>query len=558
MEKQWDGTYDVVVVGSGAAGFTAAITARKQGLSVLLIEKTERYGGSTALSGGAIWVPNNDYLKEAGLKDSLENARIYLDETVGDSSPSANREAYLTRGPEMVRFLRENTHVKWTYVKGYSDYYPNLPGGKAEGRSIEAKLFNLKRLGESLKNMRRSELPTQGMVVRSIEFYKVNMFTRTLNGIMTALKVGLRLIRTKLSLGRYAPSALGEALVGRLMLSYKEIGGELWLSSPFRELIYNERCEVAGITVEKEGKLLRIKAEKGVVFGSGGFSHNQFLREKYLPKPTNSKWTLSSKGQTGDFLTEAEKAGAVLKVMDRVWGSPTALLPGMPPYMAVADRAVPGTIIVDQKGKRYINECAPYHEFVDTMYLHNKKKNADITIPSWYIFDKRVKSRYLVFGTFPRTPVPRLWIDTGIVKEAPTLVELAEKMGVPVENFMETVMHFNGFARKGVDEAFYKGGNAYDRFYGDPTLPNPNLAPIDKAPYYALPLYPGDIGTKGGPQTDEHGRVIRIDGTPIKGLYAAGNCAASVMGNTYPGPGATIGSAMVFGYISAMHIAQGK
>ncbi len=558
MAIQWYKEFDVIVIGSGAAGFTAAITAKKQGLSTLLIEKTDKYGGSTALSGGAIWVPNNIYLQQAGLEDSVASAQTYLDATVGNSSSRKVQEAYLTRGPEMVKYFKINTHMHWEYVKGYSDYYPNKPGGKPEGRSIEAKIFNLKRLKKSLPTMRRSQIPTMGMVIKSMEFYKLNMFTRTLAGFLTAMKVGFRFVRTICSFGFYKPATLGEALIGRLMLSYKELNGELWLSTPFREIVSDSQGRVIGIIVEKDGRLLNLKARKGVIFGSGGFSHNQQLREQYLPKPTNAKWTLASEGQTGDLIPEAIKLGAALKVMDKVWGTPTGIPPSAPAYMAVADRALPGIIVVDQNGKRYVNECAPYHEFVDTMYEHNVHKGESLTIPSWYIFDKRVKSRYLVFGIMPGLSIPKTWKEAGFVKEALSIEELAAKISVPSHDLIDTIERYNGFAISGQDMDFGKGENPYDNFYGDPTRKNPNMAPIDKAPYYAIPIYPGDIGTKGGVKIDEYGRVLTSEHKVIEGLYAAGNASASIMGNTYPGPGATIGPAMVFGYVAAKHIADSK
>lgn len=556
MVTHWNKEYDVVVVGAGAAGFTAAITAKLQGLSVLLIEKTDKYGGSTALSGGAIWVPNNICLQEAGLEDSMGNARKYMSATVGDSSPKELQEAYLTKGPEMVKYLRRYTHIDWSYVKNYSDYYPDMPGGRAEGRSVEAKIFNLKKLGREAKNMRRSEMPTMGMVIKSAEFYKINMFTRTFSGFMTALKVGLRLIATIFSFGYYRPSSLGEALIGRMMLSYKQMDGELWLSSPFDSLLFDDNGKVNGINVKKNGEVVAVTVKGGVVLSSGGFSHNQLMREMFLPQPTNHKWSLAAPGQKGDAIKEAIKIGAKIGLMDKVWGTPTALPPGMPPYMAVADRAAPGIIIIDQDGKRYLNECMPYHQFVDRMYEHNNETGAYKSIPSWFVFDRQVKSRYLVFGVFPGLPIPKEWFEKGFVITAQTIPELALKMKVSEKNFINTVKSYNDSAIIGYDDQFHKGENAYDRFYGDPTLINPNVAPLCKAPYYAIRLYPGDIGTKGGVVIDKNARALKKDGTPIEGLYAAGNASASVMGDTYPGPGATIGSAMVFGYIAAKHIAE--
>lgn len=552
MEKQWNEQYDVVIVGSGAGGLTAALTARLQGLSAIVIEKTALFGGSTSKSGGTIWVPNNLYLEEAGVKDTYEQAKAYLDSTVGDRVPDALKKAYLKKGPEMVKYLHENTeHFRWEYTPGYSDYYPESAGGLASGRAVEAQLFDLRKLGDDIKDLRTSGLPTKGMVLKSSEFHKVNMIMRTWIGKVKAMKVGGRLIRTLIS--GYKPTTLGEAVVARLYTSLKEAGGEVWLNTPFKDLIYKEN-RVTGVIAERDGKEINIQARQGVVFASGGFSHSQELREKYLPQPTNTEWTLSAEEQTGDVIAAGVKLGGQLDLMDKMWGTPTSAPPGAPAFMPVAERATPGLIIVNGNGERYINESVPYHEFVDQMYENNNEQSS--TIPSWMIFDKRVKNRYLVFGIMPLQQLPKEWFETGYAKKADTAEELAKQIDVPPEKFTETISRFNTFAAKGKDEDFQRGESAYDRYYGDPTLDNPNLAPLDKAPYYAIPIYPGDIGTKGGLVIDEAARVIREDGTPITGLYATGNCTASVMGETYPGPGATIGASMVFGYAAAVDIAE--
>lgn len=547
MSRQWDESYDVVVVGSGAGGLTTALTARLLGLSAIVIEKTALFGGSTSKSGGTIWVPNNLYLEKAQVGDTYEQAKTYLDATIGDRTPDSLKEAYLTKGPEMVQFLHDHTkHVRWEYTPKYSDYYPELPGGLPQGRAIEAQLFDLRKLGDDIDMLRTSGLPTKGMVLKSSEFHKVNMITRTWIGKAHALKVGMRLIRTLIS--SYKPSTLGEALVARLYASLKEAGGKVWVSTPFKDLI-SEDGRVLGVIAERNGKPITIEAKRGVVFASGGFSHSQELREKYLPQPTNIEWTLSSEEQVGDVLESGIKLGGQIDLMNKTWGTPTSAPPNAAAFMPVAERATPGLIIINQAGKRYINESVPYHEFVDKMYEHNKDDAS--TIPSWIILDKRAKSRYLVFGIMPFQPFPKLWLESGYVKVGETPEELAKEINVDPKNLKETIERFNKFAENGVDGDFKRGESAYDRYYGDPTLENPNLAPLDRAPFYAIPIYPGDIGTKGGFVIDDSARVLNEEGQPIKGLYATGNCAAAVMGETYPGPGATIGSAMVFGYAAA-------
>lgn len=549
---KWDASYDVVVVGSGAAGLTAGLTAKLQGMKSLVIEKTDRYGGASAISGGALWIPNNHIIKGAGVPDTHELARQYLDSTIGDRVPEELKETYITRGPEMLRFLYNKTkHMRFQYAKGYSDYYPEKPGGLSQGRSIEPLIFDLTKMGSLANSMRRATLSTKGFTMNSYEFHKVNMITRTLKGKTTALKLGARLVKSKVT--KSDPVALGEALIARLRLSLAEANGELWLSTAFKDFIMG-KGRVIGIIVERDGQELKIEAKKGVVLSSGGFSHNQTLREKYLPSPTNAAWTSSPEGQTGDILEPGVKIGATLDLMDKVWGAPSVIDPQGHPFFLVADRGVPNMIVVDSAGQRFVNEAAPYHEFVDTMYKHQEVTQQ--AVPSWILIDASAKSRYIFTGLFPGQAFPKSWFEHGVAKSAETIEELAKQMEVPAENLVATVNRFNDFARNGHDDDFYRGDSAYDNYYGDPTLPNPNLAEIKKAPYYALRLYPGDIGTKGGLVVDEYARVIKENGEPIEGLYASGNCSASIMGETYPGPGATIGPGMTLSFVATAHMAN--
>lgn len=549
---KWDASYDVVVVGSGAAGLTAGLTAKLQGMKSLVIEKTDRYGGASAISGGALWIPNNHIIKGAGVPDIHELARQYLDSTIGDRVPEGLKEAYITRGPEMLRFLYNKTkHMRFQYAKGYSDYYPEKPGGLSQGRAIEPLIFDLTKMGSLANSMRRATLSTKGFTMNSYEFHKVNMITRTLKGKTTALKLGARLVKSKVT--KSDPVALGEALIARLRLSLAEANGELWLSTAFKDFIM-DKGRVIGIIVERDGQELKIEAKKGVVLSSGGFSHNQTLREKYLPSPTNAAWTSSPEGQTGDIIEPGLKIGATLDLMDKVWGAPSVIDPKGHPFFLVADRGVPNMIVVDSTGQRFVNEAAPYHEFVDTMYKHQEATKQ--AVPSWILIDASAKSRYIFTGLFPGQAFPKSWFEQGVAKSAKTIEELARQMDVPTERLVATVNRFNDFARNGHDDDFYRGDSAYDNYYGDPTLPNPNLAEIKKAPFYALRLYPGDIGTKGGLVVDEYARVIKENGEPIEGLYASGNCSASIMGETYPGPGATIGPGMTLSYVATAHMAN--
>ncbi|MFF8882308.1 FAD-dependent oxidoreductase [Streptomyces flaveolus] len=561
MSTEWDHSYDVVVVGSGAAGMTAAITARLRGLTALVVEKTALYGGTTALSGGAIWVPGNFHLDAAGLADTPEKARAYLDATVGDRVPAARKDAYLEHGPRMVRELHDRTAVRFVHTPGYSDYFPEELGGFPEGRSVEPRIFDFTRLPpEQRATMRRAGLPTYGLTITSKDFRHLNMVRRTWAGKLTSARVGARAVGALLS-GR-KPIALGEALIARMRHSLAALGGELWLSAPLTALV-EENGRITGIRVTFPGREVTVRATGGVVLASGGFSHNQELREKYLPAPTSVEWSAAPEGQTGDGLRAGTSVGAAVDLMDRVWGAPSVVVPpasgdghraGGKPFFLVAERGIPGMMIVNSAGERYANEAAPYHQFVDAMYAADRPGAS--TVPSWLILDATAKSRYLFMGLFPGQPFPRPWRDSGLVKKAGTVEELAVRIGAAPRRLRATVDRFNGFARAGRDDDFHRGDSVYDRYYGDPTLPNPNLAPLERGPFYAVPVHPGDIGTKGGLVTDATARVLREDGTVIDGLYASGNVSAAVMGATYPGPGATIGPAMTFSWLAADHITR--
>ncbi|MEU2254843.1 3-oxosteroid 1-dehydrogenase [Nocardia xishanensis] len=553
-QKATEAAYDVVVVGSGAAGMTAALTAAYRGLSVVLIEKSRSFGGSTARSGGGVWIPNNPVLVREGVPDSPDLARVYLKSVVGDRVPQAKQDAFLDNGPRMMTYLSSRSrHLEFVYDRGYSDYHPELPGGLAQGRSIEPAIVDGRLLGDDLALINQPTMSgPKGIAFTVSDFHDLNMIARTWKGKRTAMKVGAKAVANKLR-GRL-PLSLGKALVARLWLALRDAGVPVWLNTPLSELI-TEDGAVVGVRAERDGAPIVLRARRGVVLAAGGFEHNLEMRKQFFAEPVSTEWTVGATENVGDGIRAGEEIGAALDLMDDAWWGPSVRNPDGPPFFCLAERSQPGAIMVNDAGLRFTNESASYVDVVHTMYERHESGIGHV--PAHFIMDQRFRDRYLFLGTFPKQPIPQKYFDAGIIKKADTLAELAEKIGVPADALGATVQRFNGFALAGRDEDFHRGESAYDRYYGDPTVtPNPCLAPIEKPPFYAVEMVPGDLGTKGGLVTDEHSRVLRADGAPIAGLYAAGNNSAAVMGNSYAGAGATIGPAMVFGYIAANHLAD--
>ncbi|OBB00538.1 3-ketosteroid-delta-1-dehydrogenase [Mycolicibacterium fortuitum] len=554
--------YDVVVVGSGAAGMVAALTAAHQGLSTVVVEKAPHYGGSTARSGGGVWIPNNEILKRDGVKDTPEAARTYLHKIIGDVVPAEKIDTYLDRSPEMLSFVLKHSPLKLCWVPGYSDYYPETPGGKPTGRSVEPKPFNAKKLGADEKGLEPpyGKVP-MNMVVMQQDYVRLNQLKRHPRGVLRSIKVGVRSVWANAT-GKNLVG-MGRALIAPLRIGLQKAGVPVLLNTALTDL-YVEDGVVRGIYVvdprDSSAEPQLIRARRGVILGSGGFEHNEQMRVKYQRAPITTEWTVGAAANTGDGILAAEKLGAALEFMEDSWWGPTVPLVDSP-WFALSERNSPGSIIVNMAGKRFMNESMPYVEAVHHMYggEYGQGAGPGENIPAWLIFDQQYRDRFIFAGLQPGQRIPKKWMESGVIVKADTIEELAAKTGLPADAFAATIDRFNGFARSGVDEDFHRGDSAYDRYYGDPTnKPNPNLGEIKHDPFYAAKMVPGDLGTKGGIRTDLQGRALRDDDSVIEGLYAAGNVSSPVMGHTYPGPGGTIGPAMTWGYLAALDIAGKK
>lgn len=548
MGMNVDHTYDVIVAGSGAAAFSGAIAAADAGLSVLMVESSDRWGGSSSMSGGGVWLPNNPLMRRDGAGDSREEALAYLEETVGDEGPATSRarkEAFVD-GVDPFVHMAERLGVEFARGTDYPDYYPELPGGKI-GRPLEVKPFDVKRLDGWWETSRGQDgVPAP---VMTDDFWLLQRAWSSPGGFLRGAKVvgriPLMLLRRQMQVG------MGAGLMASLLSVAHKLGVTLWLSTEVTDLVV-ENDRVVGVVAEKDGSTLHLAANRGVLLGSGGFDHNAEWRERY--QEVDGTASSGSRSNLGGGIAAAERVGAALSLMDDAWwgGSIPAATPDGSAAFLVSERSVPHTIIVDSAGSRFANESESYVDLGHHMREHEK------TVPGrfWMISDVRHARKYLrSYALDPRGM--KAMGAAGIRHSAPTLRALAASLGMDPGQLEATVQRFNGFARTGIDHDYGRGNSAYDRYYSDPLCrPNPNLGTLEKGPFAAVQVVAGDLGTKGGIVTDESARALREDGTVIEGLYAAGNCSASVMGRTYPGPGSTLGPACVFGAIAGRHLAD--
>lgn len=555
---------DVLVAGTGCSGMSAAITARHRGLEVLIVEKEPRFGGTTARSGGWLWIPGTSLAKAYGIAETPEQARTYLRHEAGNNYDAARVDAFLSAGPEAVDFFTTKTALRFDMPLVFPDYHAEAPGGAQGGRSMVTRPFNGRELGDLVKSlgMPLPELTVFGMMLGSgkeiIHFMRV---TKSLNSAVYVAKRLSRHLMDVLRYGRGMTLTNGNALAGRLAKSALDLKIPMWLSSPMRELTV-ENGTVTGAIVSREGRKVRVRARQGVVLACGGFPHDVERRRKMFPHaPTGHEhFSPGPSGNTGDGLRLAESAGGHVEehLPNAAAWVPVSLTTrkdgskGVMPHFI--DRAKPGVIAVMRDGRRFANEGNSYHDFVQAMV---KAAKPGEEIAAYLVCDHRTLRKYGL-GCVPPFPMPLgHHLNTGYLMRGDTVEALAAKAGIDAGAFVETVRQFNATAPQGFDAAFGKGSKAYNRYQGDALHgPNPCVAPIENGPFYAIKMVVGDLGTYAGIVTDENARALDAEGRVIPGLYAAGNDMASIMGGNYPGAGITLGPALTFGYIAGRHLAD--
>ncbi|MGO4713781.1 FAD-dependent oxidoreductase [Bradyrhizobium sp. 2TAF24] len=559
--SQWDHEIDVLVMGSGAGGMAAALTVAQAGLTVMVVEKTEYFGGSTAVSGGAVWIPENPLMASVGHSDSRASVWRYLEQTLGNRLRRDMVEAYLDAGPRMVSFMAANTAVK-LLPRAYSpDYEPELEGASLGGRTLDPAPFDGRELGRHFASVRaplHTFVALGGMMVDRKDIANLLSAHKSAKSFVAAAKLIGRYLSDRLRYPRGTRLILGNALAARLLKSALDRGIDLRLRTGISELII-ENGRVVGAVIETSGRSQRVRARKAVVLAGGGAPQNPQWRAEHVAF-AGQHTSMSPPGNVGDGIRLGISAGGVMEseaaepafltpvsILKKADGSTTVF-----PHL-VLDRQKPGVIAVNRSGRRFVNEATSYHSFVEGMYQAHQSVPS---IPSYLVCDAAFVRTY---GLGLARPGPYLHgplIRAGYLIEAQTLPDLARAIGVDAAALAETVANHNRYAQTGVDPEFGKGSSEYNRYLGDPDhKPNPCLGPIVKPPFYAVRVWPGDIGSALGLKTDTHARVLSEDGEPIAGLYACGNDMRSIMAGNYPAAGITLGPALTFGYIAGCDIA---
>lgn len=552
--------YDVVVLGTGAAGMAAALFASIAGSKVLLVERTEYVGGTTALSGGTTWVPLTRYLAHTTTQDSFKNVMTFLDAAVGEHAPREMRETFLKTGADAIHTLVDNTKVAFRACAYHPDYLADLPGATVNGRALEPLPYNSGHLGAHLKLL-RPPIPEftilGGMMVNREDINNLLQRFKNLKSFLYTIKLVGRYFHDKALHGQTARSVMGHALIARMLDSVLERKIDLTISTEVTELKTNADGSVQ-LSLQQNGIKKQIQAKGGVILASGGFGRDPDKRKAFYPAGTPD-FSPAASGHTGELHKQVMHLGACYgKANDQpAFWAPVSTRKRADGNLAVFphfvfDRSKPGTVCVDQTGKRFINESRSYHEFGKVML-----EGGSATNPAWIICDAEALQKYGLGMVRLGGDNPKPYLADGYLMVGATLDELAQKLQVPAENLQASIAQINQAAITGEDALFKRGSTVYQRANGDANhQPNPTLGAIKTPPFYAVKLYPADIGTARGLQADTFARLIREDGSVITGLYACGNDLNSIMGGTYPGPGITIGPGIVFGYIAAQHASQ--
>lgn len=551
---------DLVVIGSGAAGFSAALNAAIDGAQVLLVERMAHVGGTSALSASTAWVPGTRRGLAVNPDDTPERVATFLNNAVGDRSEPKLRQTFIDNGPKAIASLEDNTALQFQVRMLHPDYLSELEGSVLRGRAIEPQPFDGKLLGPNI-GLVRNPIPEftvlGGMMVDRDDIFHLLRLTETFKSFSYSVRIVLRHYWDKLFHPRSTRWVMGNAMIGRMLYSYIERKGLLVTNTEVTDLVHNENG-VQGVVLEQSGKRITLKSKGGVVMASGGFSRHPTRRADLLPG-ANEIWCPAGPGHTGLAQDLALKAGgqlgtgglthafwAPVSVRQRTDGS-TAAFPHF-----VMDRGKPGMLAVDSQGQRYVNESTSYHLFGLAMQAHHAQTPC---IPTWLICDASALKRYGLGMIRPGGNGLAPFLADGYLKQGQSLKDLAQQIKVPAAHLQATVERFNKMANQGVDTDFQRGTTDYQRANGDATWPGPNpcLGALTQGPFYAIALYPGDIGASTGLVTNENAQVLNAQGAAILGLYACGNDMHSIMGGVYPAPGITIGPAITFGYLAAKH-----
>lgn len=547
--------YDVVVVGSGAGGLTAAIVAAQQGLATLVAEKTEYFGGTSAISGGGLWIPGNDHMAGLGLSDSREDAIRYLSAITGNYFDQPKAEAFVRAGPEMVRYLEDRTEVR--FMGGLiPDYEAALPGAST-GRTLLTQSFDGKALGPDFEHLRPAldQLGVFGGM--QIGFEDAGHFMAVLRSPKSFFYSAGKFLRyawDRIRYGRATRLVNGNALVARLLLSARRAGVELWRETGVAGLI-NESGRIAGVRLTRGGETIEVRARRAVILASGGYGANQHMRRENMPM-ADAGWSLQPTGNCGDGIRLGEREGGVFireNIDNGIWAPMSSMLDADGRRVIFShimlDRHRPGFIVVDGAGKRFVNEGASYQAFCKAMHARGIER-------AWLIGTHAAIRKHSM-GLAKAAPLPiGRYLANGYLKKADTITALADVLGLPAATLTATVGTFNHYADSGVDADFHRGEDVYSSVQGDPAnKPNPSLGPLRDGPFYAIELRPGELSSLNGLETDARAQVIRQDGSVIDGLYAVGVDANPAFRGAYPGGGASLGPTMTFAYLAARHIA---